>query len=173
MQVPCHRYLAVIFSIIGTSNPCAMVLLWSHNYADLLHARQVTTTPSASVLQMVEYLLLSEYLQLKWGMCAGLRADQLIGNFHFADPITPTSGSFDADQALSVSFSLTAALSIHQYASIQCAVLYTTADGRRLVRVINLALQVTDLAGNVFRFAETDVVIAHFLRQCKSVFRHA
>lgn len=106
-------------------------------------------------------------------MYAGLRADQLMGNFHFSDPSTPTSGSFDADQALSVSFSITAALSTHQYVSIQCAVLYTTADGRRLVRVINLALQVTDLAGNVFRFAETDVVIAHLMRQCKSVFHHA
>jgi len=95
-----------------------------------------------------------------------------MGNFHFSDPSAPTSGSFDADQALSVSFSLTAALSTHQYASIQCAVLHTTADGRRLVRIINLALQVTDLASNVFRFADMDVVVAHFMRQCKSVFHH-
>jgi len=79
-------------------------------------------------------------------------------------------GLFDADQTFSVSFGLTAQLSTHQYASIQCAVLHTTADGRRLVRVINLALQVADLASNVFRFADMDIVVAHFMRQCKSIF---
>jgi protein transport protein SEC24 len=94
----------------------------------------------------------------------------LTGNFHVSDPSTPTSGSFDADQAFSVSFSLTAQLSTHQYVSTQCAVLHTTADGRRLVRVINLALQVADLGTNVFRFADMDVVVAHFMRQCKSIF---
>ena len=93
-----------------------------------------------------------------------------MGNFHLSNPSTPTLGLLDADQAFSVSFSLTAQLSTHQHASIQCAVLYTTADGRRLVRVINLALQVADLATNVFRFADMDVVVAHFMRKCKSNF---
>jgi protein transport protein SEC24 len=101
---------------------------------------------------------------------AGLRVDQLTGNFHLSDPSTPTSGTLDADQAFSASFSLTAALSAHQYASIQCAVLHTTADGCRRVRVINLALQVADLAANVFRFADMDVVVAHSVHQCKFVF---
>jgi len=97
----------------------------------------------------------------------GLRVDQLTGNFNLSDPGAPTSGTLDADQALSVSFSVTATLSTHQYASIQCAVLHTTTDGHRRVRVINLALQVADLAANVFRFADMDVVVAHFVRQCK------
>jgi protein transport protein SEC24 len=91
----------------------------------------------------------------------------LTGNFYLSDPSTSTSGTLDADQAFSVSFSVTATLSIHQYASIQCAVLHTTTDGRRRVRVVNLALQVTELGANVFRFADMDVVVAHFVRQCK------
>ena len=45
-----------------------MAQLWSHSCADLLHARQVTTVPSASVLRLVEYLLLSEYRGLN-GVC--------------------------------------------------------------------------------------------------------
>jgi protein transport protein SEC24 len=49
-------------------------------------------------------------------------------------------------------------------------VLYTTVDGQRRVRVINLALQVADLASNVFRFADMDVVVAHSVRQCKFIF---
>ncbi|KAI0295750.1 protein transporter SEC24 [Russula brevipes] len=98
----------------------------------------------------------------------GLRVDQLTGNFHLPNPSTPTSGVLNGDQAISVTFSLTAALSTHQHASIQCAVLHTTADGHRRVRVINLSLQVAELAGDVFRFADMDVVVAHFMRQCKS-----
>jgi protein transport protein SEC24 len=90
-----------------------------------------------------------------------------MGNFYLSDPSTPTSGTLDADQAFSVSLNVTATLSTHQYASIQCAVLHTTIDGRRRVRVINLALQVAELGANVFRFADMDVVIAHFVRQCK------
>jgi hypothetical protein len=147
-----------------------MARLWSHSYAGLSPVRQVTTAPSVSALQTVEYLLLSGAPRLDWTVYAGLRVDKLMGNFHLSDPSTPTLGLFDADQAFSVSFSLTAKLSTHQYASIQCAVLYTTADGRRLVRVINLALQVADLASNVFRFADMDIVVAHLMRQCKSIF---
>jgi protein transport protein SEC24 len=104
---------------------------------------------------------------------AGLQVDQLTGNFYLSDPSTPTSGTLDADQAFSVSFSVTATLSTHQYASIQCAVLHTTTDGRRRVRVVNLALQVAELGANVFRFADMDVVIAHFVRQCKFYLYHA
>lgn len=48
--------------------------------------------------------------------------------------------------------------------------LHTTTDGRRLVRVVNLALQVADIGANVFRFADMDVVVAHFVRQCKFYF---
>ncbi|KAI9463018.1 protein transporter SEC24 [Russula earlei] len=96
----------------------------------------------------------------------GLRVEQLAGNFHLPSPSMPTSGTLDADQAISVSFNITATLSTHQHAFIQCAVLHTTVDGLRQIRVINLALQVTDLAGNVFRFADMDAVVAHFTRHC-------
>jgi protein transport protein SEC24 len=93
-----------------------------------------------------------------------------MGNFHLPNPTNPTFGTLDSDQAFSVSFSHTAALPLHKHAFIQCAVLHTTADGRRRVRVINLALQVAELASDVFKFADMDVVVAHFTRQCKSLF---
>jgi protein transport protein SEC24 len=96
-----------------------------------------------------------------------------MGNLHLPDPTTPTFGVLDSDQAFSASFSHTAALPPHQHAFIQCAVLHTTVDGRRRVRVINLAVQVAELAADVFRFADMDVVVAYFMRQCKSIFAHA
>ena len=103
-------------------------------------------------------------------MLAGLRADRLTGKFHLPNPTTPTFGTLDADQAISVSFTHSGSLSQHEYASIQCAVLHTTTDGQRRVRVINLALQVTELAADVFRYADMDVVVAHLMRQSKSIF---
>ena len=118
-------------------------------------------------------LVTFQAFRLERSVYAGLRVDQLTGNFHLSDPSTPTSGTLDADQAFSVSFSVTATLSTHQYASIQCAVLHTTAGGCRRVRVMNLALQVTDLGANVFRFADMDVVLALFVRQCKFNLYHA
>ncbi|KAH9067827.1 protein transporter SEC24 [Lactarius vividus] len=96
---------------------------------------------------------------------SGLRADRLTGKFHLPNPTTPTFGTLDADQAISVSFTHSATLSPREYASIQCAILHTTTDGQRRVRVINLALQVAELAADVFRFADMDVVVAHLMRQ--------
>jgi hypothetical protein len=58
-QVQCPHCLVAIFFITGTSNRCAMAQLWSHSYADLLHARRVTTAPSAFALHMVECMSLS------------------------------------------------------------------------------------------------------------------
>jgi protein transport protein SEC24 len=93
-----------------------------------------------------------------------------MGNFHLPDPTTSAFGVLDSDQAFSVSFSHTAALPLHQHAFIQCAVLHTTVDGRRRVRVTNLALQVAEIAADVFRSADMDVVVGYFMRQCKSIF---
>lgn len=43
--------------------------------------------------------------------------------------------------------------------------LYTTVGGQRRVRTINLALQIAALAGSVFRFADMDVAVCHFIRE--------
>ena len=52
-------------------------------------------------------------------------------------------------------------------AHVQCAVLYTSRDGERRVRVINLALRVSELAGNVFRYADAEATVAFFAKECE------
>lgn len=55
-------------------------------------------------------------------------------------------------------------------AHFQCAVLYTSASGQRRVRVHNLAVPVSSLLANVFRFADMDTTLAYLTKECTSAF---
>lgn len=50
---------------------------------------------------------------------------------------------------------------------LQCALLYTTADGARRVRVSTLALPVSDQMGAVFKGADLDSQLAALSRQVR------
>ena len=95
----------------------------------------------------------------------GLRVASQFGNFYDNAAGDLTFGTLDADKAVCVSFTHNGTLDERQYAFLQSAVLYTTADGKRRVRTINLALQVVTLAGNVFRFADLDTTVSYLLRE--------
>ncbi|KAH7886990.1 hypothetical protein F5I97DRAFT_1807234 [Phlebopus sp. FC_14] len=94
----------------------------------------------------------------------GLRVAKHYGNFHQRTPTDLVLGVLDADKAISAVIEHTRTLDERQYAYLQSAVLYTTVDGQRRVRLCNLALQVASLAGNVFRYADMDAVICHLVR---------
>ncbi|KAL4067050.1 hypothetical protein V8B97DRAFT_2025337 [Scleroderma yunnanense] len=95
----------------------------------------------------------------------GLRISKYYGNLHERSPTDVEVGICDADKAFSASIEHTRSLDDQQYAYLQCAVLYTTRSGQRRVRTCNLALQVTPLAGNVYRFADMDAVVCHLARE--------
>lgn len=79
-----------------------------------------------------------------------------------------------SDAAFGVSFSHTggrgAPLDTREYAHLQCAVLYTTVEGQRRVRVLNVAFQVAAFGGNVFRFADMDATVCFLVKESKLVF---
>ncbi|CDO77071.1 hypothetical protein BN946_scf184473.g15 [Trametes cinnabarina] len=81
----------------------------------------------------------------------GLRVANQYGNFYESPAADLEFGTIDADKAIGVSFEHTRTLDDRQYAFIQAAMLYTTVTGERRVRVLNVALRVVTLAGNVFQ----------------------
>ncbi|KAH8084302.1 sec24-like protein [Cristinia sonorae] len=99
---------------------------------------------------------------------AGLRVQNHLGNYSSTSSGDLQFGTIDADKALTVVLEHTHTLDERKHAYLQCAVLYTTADGHRRVRTCNVALQVGGLAGSVFRFADMDTVVSHMVRDAIS-----
>ncbi|KAL9710373.1 COPII coat Sec23p-Sfb3p heterodimer component [Leucoagaricus gongylophorus] len=102
---------------------------------------------------------------MRFRLSSGLRISQYYGNFARSNATDLTLGILDADRAIMADFEHSGSLDPRSYAYIQCATLYTTVWGERRVRVINLALQVAQLAGNVFQFADLDTLICRLTRE--------
>ncbi|KAF8183126.1 sec24-related protein [Pholiota molesta] len=95
----------------------------------------------------------------------GLQVKNHLGLFLQSSPHELTFANLSSDNSFSVELEHKGTLSPRAYAYLQCAVLYTSVDGRRRVRVINLALNVVELAGSVFQFADMETVVCHFAKE--------
>ncbi|KAI5888444.1 vWA-like protein [Schizophyllum commune H4-8] len=100
----------------------------------------------------------------------GLHITAHQGAFTQTSPTDLEFGVMSADTAFGATIGFTGGplaptvLDVREFAHIQCAVLYTTAEGSRRVRVLNLALQAVELAANVFHYADMEAVLAHVAR---------
>ncbi|KAL5641313.1 hypothetical protein ACGC1H_001709 [Rhizoctonia solani] len=95
----------------------------------------------------------------------GLSVSTNLGAFHQSSPSDLTVASSHADNAILVTFTHSGRLDDRREAHIQCATLYTSREGERRVRVLNIAVQVSTLAANVFKNADLEVVCCTFARE--------
>ncbi|TFK34422.1 hypothetical protein BDQ12DRAFT_689579 [Crucibulum laeve] len=96
----------------------------------------------------------------------GLRVTKQYANCSQSSITDLEFGIFDADQAVVVSLEHSGGrISPRTYAHVQSAMLYTTVTGERRVRVCNLAMNVVDLAGNVFQYGDMDALLCLFARE--------
>jgi len=117
------------------------------------------------MFQWFLHYLLPHVARLTYGLSPGIRVSNTFGNFYENTAGDLVFGTIDADQAITVSLEHTHGLDERQNVFMQSAVLHTSAEGQRRVRVCNVALPVTSLAGNVFRFADMDSVVSHMIRE--------
>ncbi|KAF9382274.1 COPII coat Sec23p-Sfb3p heterodimer component [Mortierella sp. AD011] len=89
----------------------------------------------------------------------GLRIAEHFGNFHMKNSTDIELAGLDSEKAFGVLVKHDGKLDERTEASFQVALLYTTADGLRRVRVHNFSTPVTTLLGNVFRWADMDTTI--------------
>ncbi|KAF8928335.1 hypothetical protein EDD21DRAFT_383268 [Dissophora ornata] len=89
----------------------------------------------------------------------GLRITEHFGNFHMKNSTDLELAGLDSEKAFGVLVKHDGNLNERTEASFQVALLYTTADGLRRVRVHNFSTPVTTLLGNVFRWADMDTTI--------------
>jgi len=83
------------------------------------------------------------------------------GAFLLSSPTELSFAHLSSDSAFTVGLEHTKSLSPREYAFIQCAALYTSIDGHRRVRVVNLAMNVVELAGSVFQYADLETVLTY------------
>lgn len=95
----------------------------------------------------------------------GLQVMDHYGACHMSTYTDVDLAGIDEDKALVAVMKHDGKLDLNRGASFQCALLYTTRDGRRRVRVHNLHLTVTSQISDVFRYGDVDATMSVVLRQ--------
>ncbi|EIW66261.1 hypothetical protein TREMEDRAFT_35099 [Tremella mesenterica DSM 1558] len=99
----------------------------------------------------------------------GLRVADHIGNFYQRSLTDLEFGTIDDAKAFAAVLRHDGhKLDERSMAYVQVAVLYTSANGERRVRCLNLSLAMTALIGNVFRFADLDASVTLFMKDAVS-----
>lgn len=99
----------------------------------------------------------------------GLRIADHFGNFFQRNVTDLEFGSIDSDKAIAARIKHEGKLDEKMDAHFQCAILYTSAEGYRRVRVHNLSVPVSSLLVDVFRLADLDTAIAYTAKECESL----
>ena len=94
----------------------------------------------------------------------GLDLDEYKGSFYLRTATDIDLAGVDSDKSVVAYFKHSGKLAESSEVCFQCALLYTTSDGERRIRVHTLSLPVTSVLGNVFRSADLESTMHALLR---------
>ncbi|GBG78109.1 hypothetical protein CBR_g26046 [Chara braunii] len=95
----------------------------------------------------------------------GLMVQDYHGNFCKRISTDVDLPSIDCDKSIMVTFKHDDKFQDGEEACFQCALLYTTVDGQRRIRVHTLSLACTSALANLFRWGDLYTQFAYFLKQ--------
>lgn len=166
-------------------NVCIDLFMLSQAYTDIATLSTLSHTTGGSLYHYCPFTPLMDQDQLlndlKWNVnrpqgleailrvrcSSGLDVEGYVGSF-YKPPNSPTDlylPAIDCDKALVAKLEIMEKLPANSEVYLQCALLYTTTDGARRVRVSTLAVPVSDQMGAVFKGADLDSQLAALTRQ--------
>ncbi|CEP19247.1 hypothetical protein [Parasitella parasitica] len=95
----------------------------------------------------------------------GLSVEDLYGNFHMSNATDVELANVNADTTVGVALKHDSKLAVSKPVYFQCALLYTTAQGQRRVRVHNLCLNVGAAANPIFKLADLDTSLNFIIKR--------
>lgn len=132
------------------------------------HPRFDPVRDGSRVIAEVQRIVLRETaynVTLRIRCSPGLRVVKQFGGFHLHGVTDIETGTWDADKTFTALIRHDGRLEESREAYFQCAILYTTATGERRVRCHTLAVPVTSVLGNVFRYADMDSAVAYYAKE--------
>ncbi|KAH3663630.1 hypothetical protein OGAPHI_005031 [Ogataea philodendri] len=107
--------------------------------------------------------------QLKIRCSSGLQVNKYYGGFTSSgQPDIPYLPVLSSQTSLACDFVYDGKLDTKKDSHFQAALLYTSADGKRKVRVINCIMSVTERVADVFSFSDQDAVLNIILKESLS-----
>ncbi|KAL8208448.1 hypothetical protein R6Q57_007860 [Mikania cordata] len=159
------------------------VFLTTQSYVDIASISIIPRTTGGQMYYYHPFSALSDpaklYNDLRWNVtrpqgfeavmrvrCSqGLQVQEYSGSFCKRIPTDVDLPAIDCDKSIMVTLKHDDKLQDGTECSFQCALLYTTVNGQRRIRVSTLSLPCTTTLSNLFRSADLDTQFSCFLKQ--------
>jgi protein transport protein SEC24 len=99
-----------------------------------------------------------------------IRVGEHFGNFYQRSLTDLEFGTIGDSAAIGAVLKYEGKLDERELSYTQVAVLYTSGNGDRRVRVLNMSMGTTGIIGNVFRFADLDAAVTLYAKEGESLF---
>ncbi|KAL5542489.1 hypothetical protein UlMin_010199 [Ulmus minor] len=162
---------------------CVDIFITTQTYADITSISVIPRTTGGQVYYYYPFSVVSDpaklYNDLRWNVtrpqgfeavmrvrCSqGIQVQEYHGNFCKRIPTDVDLPGIDCDKSVMVTLKHDDKLQDGSECAFQCALLYTTIDGQRRIRVTTLSLPCTNLLSYLFRSADLDTQFTCFLKQ--------